>query len=129
MEETERNYNSRNTNSVNVRGSVNGTRKSIVNFKLDDNKFELIHELSRSNYKTPTYQIIECLEEIFKGCESKESHWKYIASTYNPREINRVIYYMVKQYDNWSKLDNPASFFTSLIQRRKTKKSIQIKHR
>lgn len=109
--------------------SVNGndTYRPLASFKLTKDKIKIITEINSYNYQTPIFKITLSLEELFKECESRPGHWSYIAQQYSPRVINRIINFMIKQYNDWQTLQNPAAYFTSLIKYRKRKKKYRRK--
>ena len=106
----------------NPNGNDNDTYKLKVKFTLNESKLNVIQELKTYTHKTPIYVIADSLQILFYECESKSTHWNYIAEHYSPRTINWVIDYMIKNYNDWSILRNPASYFTKSIKFRKKRK-------
>ncbi len=103
--------------------NVIGTYKRGVDSSLNENKLEVIGGLSVSTYKTPIFILANLLESLFKDYNSRPGHWFYIARSYSPRTINRVIAHMIKEYGiNWRGIENPAAYFTFLIKYRKKRK-------
>lgn len=127
LAETERNYTKKyvaNNENVSVNGSVSDSSKQRVNFELKDNKQTVILRLKECNYKTPVFEVADLLEELFKDYKAKAGWWAIVAEKWNPRAINRVLARMTKLHGKeWITLQNPAAYFTSLIQHRKRRRS------
>jgi hypothetical protein len=109
--------------SVNVKWNGNDTYKRSVNSKLTESKREAIAKLLQCDYRTPPRQIALLLEELFIDHKSKEGHWLYIAQSWPPRVINRVIHRINKQHRTGEQtIKNPAAYFTHLIKFRKKRR-------
>lgn len=107
----------------NVNGSVNDTRRRKVNFELSQSKLEVISKLKQCNYRTSPFEISGYLEIIFSDYSSQEGHWLYIAQTWPPRPINRVIDRMLKQQKKGLvTIKNPPAYFTNLLRYRKKRR-------
>lgn len=112
-----------NKESVNVKCHGNGGCKLRVNFGLNESKLRVIKELQECRSVTPPLKVAELLEEFFVDYSSDEGHWLYIAQTWNPREINRVLACIVKLHKTGAKtIQNPPGFFTYLIKFRSKKR-------
>lgn len=110
---------------TNVSENVNGSYKRQVNFELTPSKQQIITNLYKCNYRTPPIKISKLLEELFKEWPSKEGHWLFIAQSYPPRPINRILNYLIKRHINGQDtIQNPAGYFTNLIKYRKKRKRI-----
>lgn len=110
--------------SVSVNENGNGTYKRRVNFELTPSKLTAITQLERCTYRTPPILVAQLLEVLFYEWESKPGHWLYIAQSWAPRAICRVIKQMVKsQEDGWLSMKNPSAYFTTVIKFRKRRKS------
>ena len=111
--------------NANVKWNVNDTCKRIANFELTESKKKVINDLRTCNFSTSPAYISELLRVLFVDYPSKEGHWLYVAQTWNPRAINRVLKYMVSiQSTGRVTLQNPAAYFTRLIQLRKKRRRI-----
>jgi len=111
----------------NVNGSGNGMNnggyKQTIIFELTPNKQQVVTELSKCNCKIPPIKLAQLLEEFFKEWKSKDTHWLYIAQTWNPREINRTLNQIIKlQISGRTSIQNPAAYFTKIIKFRAKKK-------
>lgn len=110
-----------------VNGNGNGSYKHIANSESKQTKLEAIQALKTCTYRTPPKDIARLLEKVFVDCGTKDGHWLFIAQHYYPRNINWVINGMVKSHkEGWITIQNPASYFTSVIKRHyKERKSIR----
>ncbi len=99
--------------------------KRSVNSELTESKRKVISELKTLDYRTSPLKIASLLQTLFAEYNSIDGWWLYVAQHWNPRAINRVINYMVKVYENGTiSIQNPAAYFTSLIQKRKRRRSL-----
>lgn len=110
--------------NVNVQWNGNDIRKRRVNFELTQSKLQAVSKLKVFNYRTPPKEIAEQLEILFQENPSYSSHWPYIAQTYTPRTINRVIHRMIKIHTSGRTILNPSAYFTELIKHRQKRKSL-----
>ncbi len=105
----------------------NGGYKQQVNFELTPNKLEAISKLKKLTYRTPPPEIANLLEIIFEGCDTFSGWWLTVAQQWNPRAISRVLIQLTKLHSGgWRTFKNPAAYFTSLIQKRKRRRSIRV---
>jgi len=116
--------NERENENVSVNGNVNDSYKREVNFQLTQSKQEIISKLREFNYRTPPKKIAELLNLLFQEFPSKPSHWPYIAQTYTPLIINRVIKRLVKLHNSGRTILNPAAYFTEVIKHRAKRKNL-----
>jgi len=115
--------NKQNNSSPNLNRSVNGSGKIQVKVSQKQDKVTAISLLTLCRARTPRQEVATLLEIVFGNHQSQEGHWLYIARAYNPKTINAVIRYMIKKYENGEiDLDNPNSYFTYVIQRKRKRK-------
>jgi hypothetical protein len=120
------NNNTQTNSNPNLNRSVNGSGKVQVKVNEKQDKVTAISLLELCRAKTPRQEVATFLEIVFSSHESQDGHWLYIARTYTPKTINSVIRYMVKRYTNGEiDLDNPNSYFTYVIQRKKKRKEFR----
>lgn len=106
-------------------GGVNGSCKHGDNFDLTSVRLQAVATLKTYNYCTPPPLIAEQLGVFFSGCGTQDGWWLKVAQTWNPRTICRVISFLIKQHTSgWETIRNPASYFTSRIQRRKKRRGL-----
>lgn len=113
-----------NTNeSVLVNGNGNDGCKQKVSFELTPTKLEAISKLKHFDFRTPPPEIASQLEVLFLECDTKAGWWLTVSQRWNPRAINRVIARIVKLHSSGQiTLNNPAAYFTHLIQFRKRRR-------
>ncbi len=114
----------RDNENVSVNGNVSATYKRRVNFELTQSKLQSISRLKEFTFQTPKKEVAKQLEILFQDYPSKSSHWPYIAQTYTPRTINRVIHRMIKIHTSGQSILNPSAYFTEIIKYRKKRKSL-----
>ena len=99
------------------------TSKRSVNLELIESKREVIAELKACDYKTPPSEIASLLEKFFDNPETKPGHWLSVAQQWPPRRIFLTINQMLKrQSGGWITIENPAAYFTFLVNKRKKRK-------
>lgn len=111
--------------NVGVSGMVNDIYKRNANFELTENKQKVIAELKTLSYITPPIKIAQLLKTLFAEYNSRDGWWLYVSQHWNPRAINRVIKRMIElQSSGRITIQNPAAYFTYLIQFRKKRRSL-----
>lgn len=112
--------------TVDVNGDVFDTCKLSVTVELTFSNYEVVNKLRAYTHKTSPKIIAKSLEKLFKGWETKDGWWLYVAQHWNPREINRTITHLIKIYEKGlSTIRNPARYFTYLIKLRKKRKKFR----
>lgn len=107
--------------NVNVNGS--DTAKQVLDPKVIKDKLLVIEKLKRCTYKTPIFKIAELLEDLFLDFNSKRGHWGYVAEKWSPKSVNFALKRMtILHGENWSTIQNPAAYFTSILKYYKKRK-------
>lgn len=112
--------------NVNLNGNENSASKHNNKRGLTEHKHNVISQLNHCNHRTPPKEIALLLSDLLYHPDTIPTHWLYVAQNWPPRAINRTIEELIKLHqEGWATIDNPARYFTFLIQKRKKRKSRQ----
>lgn len=91
-------------------------------------KEDAFNELKKCIARTSPKKIAYLLDIIFRNCDTHNpTHWLYVAQTWAPRPVVRVIIHIQDQIARGKKIQNTAALFTYLIKKRVPRSKFQKK--